>query len=157
MDRQLGMFEKFTEGSLKVLLLAQEEARRLGHKSVDSEHILLGLIGEGKGTASQFLRESGLNLKSCRIVVEEKLGIKDEYSFLEKLIPAIVEIPFSKNAKTLLEKSLQVAISSQHEFVATEHLLLGFLDSPNDAAIDVIEKQGVSAEELRKAFSVKQH
>lgn len=93
------MFESFTEKAIKVIILAQEETRRLGHNTVGSEQILLGLIGEGTGIAARALKSAGLNLKDARVEVEKALGRGTG------LIP--VEIPFTASAKKVIEFSAE--------------------------------------------------
>ena len=95
------MFERFTEKAIKVIMLAQEEARRLGHNFVGTEQILLGLIGEGTGVAAKVLKSLGVNLKDSRIEVEKIIGRGSGF--------VAVEIPFTPRAKRVLELSLEVS------------------------------------------------
>jgi len=95
------MFERFTEKAIKVIMLAQEEARRLGHNFVGTEQILLGLIGEGTGVAAKVLKSMGVNLKDARIEVEKIIGRGSGF--------VAVEIPFTPRAKRVLELSLEEA------------------------------------------------
>ena len=95
------MFERFTEKAIKVIMLAQEEARRLGHNFVGTEQILLGLIGEGTGIAAKVLKSMGINLKDARIEVEKIIGRGSGF--------VAVEIPFTPRAKRVLELSLEEA------------------------------------------------
>lgn len=95
------MFERFTEKAIKVIMLAQEEARRLGHNFVGTEQILLGLIGEGTGIAAKVLKSLGINLKDARIEVEKIIGRGSGF--------VAVEIPFTPRAKRVLELSLEDA------------------------------------------------
>lgn len=95
------MFERFTEKAIKVIMLAQEEARRLGHNFVGTEQILLGLIGEGTGIAAKVLKSMGINLKEARVEVEKIIGRGSGF--------VAVEIPFTPRAKRVLELSLEEA------------------------------------------------
>ena len=95
------MFERFTEKAIKVIMLAQEEARRLGHNFVGTEQILLGLIGEGTGIAAKVLKSMGINLKDARVEVEKIIGRGSGF--------IAVEIPFTPRAKRVLELSLEEA------------------------------------------------
>ena len=95
------MFERFTEKAIKVVMLAQEEARRLGHNFVGTEQILLGLIGESTGIAAKVLKSMGVNLKDARVEVEKIIGRGSGF--------VAVEIPFTPRAKRVLELSLEEA------------------------------------------------
>jgi ATP-dependent Clp protease ATP-binding subunit ClpC len=95
------VFERFTEKAIKVIMLAQEEARRLGHNFVGTEQILLGLIGEGTGIAAKVLKSMGINLKDARVEVEKIIGLGSGF--------VAVEIPFTPRAKRVLELSLEEA------------------------------------------------
>ena len=114
------MFERFTEQSIKVIMLAQEEARRLGHNFVGTEQILLGLIGEGTGIASKVLKENGVNLKDARNEVEKIIGRGSGFT------PA--EIPFTPRVKRMLEISLEEARKLDHNYIC----LLYTSPSPRD-------------------------
>ena len=116
---RLIMFERFTEKAIKVIMLAQEEARRLGHNFVGTEQILLGLIGEGTGVAAKVLKSLGVNLKDSRIEVEKIIGRGSGF--------VAVEIPFTPRAKRVLELSLEEARQLGHNYIGTEHLLLGLI------------------------------
>ena len=105
------MFERFTEKAIKVIMLAQEEARRLGHNFVGTEQILLGLIGEGTGIAAKVLKSMGVNLKDARVEVEKIIGRGSGF--------VAVEIPFTPRAKRVLELSLEEArqLASEMGFI----------------------------------------
>ena len=113
------MFERFTEKAIKVIMLAQEEARRLGHNFVGTEQILLGLIGEGTGIAAKTLKSMGVNLKDARVEVEKIIGRGSGF--------VAVEIPFTPRAKRVLELSWDEARQLGHNYIGTEHLLLGLI------------------------------
>ena len=104
----VAMFERFTEKAIKVIMLAQEEARRLGHNFVGTEQILLGLIGEGTGIAAKVLKSLGINLKDARVEVEKIIGRGSGF--------VAVEIPFTPRAKRTLELSLEEARQLGKEF-----------------------------------------
>ncbi|THG13048.1 hypothetical protein TEA_012136 [Camellia sinensis var. sinensis] len=125
------MFERFTEKAIKVIMLAQEEARRLGHNFVGTEQILLGLIGEGTGIAAKVLKSMGINLKDARVEVEKIIGRGSGF--------VAVEIPFTPRAKRVLELSLEEARQLGHNYIGSEHLLLGLLREGEGVAARVLE------------------
>ncbi|PPS12163.1 hypothetical protein GOBAR_AA08494 [Gossypium barbadense] len=128
------MFERFTEKAIKVIMLAQEEARRLGHNFVGTEQILLGLIGEGTGIAAKVLKSMGINLKDARVEVEKIIGRGSGF--------VAVEIPFTPRAKRVLELSLEEARQLGHNYIGSEHLLLGLLREGEGVAARVIRMVG---------------
>ncbi|KAF5957257.1 hypothetical protein HYC85_004482 [Camellia sinensis] len=132
------MFERFTEKAIKVIMLAQEEARRLGHNFVGTEQILLGLIGEGTGIAAKVLKSMGINLKDARVEVEKIIGRGSGF--------VAVEIPFTPRAKRVLELSLEEARQLGHNYIGSEHLLLGLLREGEGVAARVIRMVGESTE-----------
>ncbi len=136
-----GMFERFTEKAIKVIMLAQEEARRLGHNFVGTEQILLGLIGEGTGVAAKVLKSMGVNLKDARIEVEKIIGRGSGF--------VAVEIPFTPRAKRVLELSLEEARQLGHNYIGTEHLLLGLIREGEGVAARVLENLGVDLTKVR--------
>ena len=135
------MFERFTEKAIKVIMLAQEEARRLGHNFVGTEQILLGLIGEGTGVAAKVLKSMGVNLKDARIEVEKIIGRGSGF--------VAVEIPFTPRAKRVLELSLEEARQLGHNYIGTEHLLLGLIREGEGVAARVLENLGVNLSKVR--------
>jgi ATP-dependent Clp protease ATP-binding subunit ClpC len=135
------MFERFTEKAIKVIMLAQEEARRLGHNFVGTEQILLGLIGEGTGVAAKVLKTMGVNLKDARIEVEKIIGRGSGF--------VAVEIPFTPRAKRVLELSLEEARQLGHNYIGTEHLLLGLIREGEGVAARVLENLGVDLTKVR--------
>ena len=135
------MFENFTEKAIKVIMLAQEEARRLGHNFVGTEQILLGLIGEGTGVAAKVLRSMGVNLKDARIEVEKIIGRGSGF--------VAVEIPFTPNAKRVLERSQEEARQLGHDYISTEHLLLGLIREGEGVAARVLKNLGVDLSKVR--------
>jgi ATP-dependent Clp protease ATP-binding subunit ClpC len=135
------MFERFTEKAIKVIMLAQEEARRLGHNFVGTEQILLGLIGEGSGVGPKILKSMGIKLKEARIEVEKIIGRGSGF--------VAVEIPFTPRAKRCLELSLEEARQLGHNYIGTEHLLLGLIVEGEGVAARVLEEMQVDLSRLR--------
>ncbi|GMH26129.1 hypothetical protein Nepgr_027972 [Nepenthes gracilis] len=135
------MFERFTEKAIKVIMLAQEEARRLGHNFVGTEQILLGLIGEGTGIAAKVLKSMGINLKDARVEVEKIIGRGSGF--------VAVEIPFTPRAKRVLELSLEEARQLGHNYIGSEHLLLGLLREGEGVAARVLENLGADPANIR--------
>nr|YP_010937747.1 Clp protease ATP binding subunit [Palisada intermedia]WKW95617.1 Clp protease ATP binding subunit [Palisada intermedia] len=135
------MFERFTEKAIKVIMLAQEEARRLGHNFVGTEQILLGLIGEGTGIAAQVLKSMNVNLKDARIEVEKIIGRGSGF--------VAVEIPFTPRAKRVLELSLEEARQLGHNYIGTEHLLMGLVREGEGVAARVLENLAVNVSSIR--------
>ena len=135
------MFERFTEKAIKVIMLAQEEARRLGHNFVGTEQILLGLIGEGTGIGPKVLKSMGVNLKDARVEVEKIIGRGSGF--------VAVEIPFTPRAKRVLELSLEEARQLGHNYIGTEHLLLGLIREGEGVAARVLENLGVDLSKVR--------
>lgn len=135
------MFERFTEKAIKVIMLAQEEARRLGHNFVGTEQVLLGLIGEGTGIAAKTLKSMGVNLKDARVEVEKIIGRGSGF--------VAVEIPFTPRAKRILELSWDEARQLGHNYIGTEHLLLGLIREGEGVAARVLENLGVDLNKIR--------
>jgi ATP-dependent Clp protease ATP-binding subunit ClpC len=135
------MFERFTEKAIKVIMLAQEEARRLGHNFVGTEQILLGLIGEGTGIGAKTLKGMGVNLKEARAEVEKIIGRGSGF--------VAVEIPFTPRAKRVLELSWDEARQLGHNYIGTEHLLLGLIREGEGVAARVLENLGIDLNKVR--------
>jgi ATP-dependent Clp protease ATP-binding subunit ClpC len=135
------MFERFTEKAIKVVMLSQEESRRLGHNFVGTEQILLGLIGEGTGVAFKVLRDEGLNLKEARMEIERIIGRGSGF--------VAVEIPFTPRAKRVLENSIEESRDLGHPYIGTEHILLALLDEDDGVAWRLFEEKKIDAEKLR--------
>ena len=135
------MFERFTEKAIKVIMLAQEEARRLGHNFVGTEQILLGLIGEGTGIAAKTLKSLGVTLRDARVEVEKIIGRGSGF--------VAVEIPFTPRAKRVLELSWDEARQLGHNYIGTEHLLLGLIREGEGVAVRVLENVGVELARVR--------
>ncbi len=137
------MFEHFTSEAIKVIMLAQEEARRLGHNFVGTEQILLGLLGEGTGVAAKVLSDLGVTLKDARREVERIIGRGSGY------LPP--EIPFTPKVKSLFEQSFKEARSFGHNYISTEHLLLGLTEAGEGVAAKVLQNLGVDLSQIRTA------
>jgi ATP-dependent Clp protease ATP-binding subunit ClpC len=135
------MFERFTEKGKKVILLAQEESRRLGHNFLGTEQLLLALIGEGTGIAAKTLKSMGVNLKDARVEVEKIIGRGSGY--------VAVEIPFTPRAKRVLELSWDEARQLGHNYIGTEHLLLGLVREGEGVAAKVLTKLDVDLTKVR--------
>ena len=135
------MFERFTEKAIRVIMLAQEEARRLGHNFVGTEQVLLGLIGEGTGIAAKTLKSMGVNIKDARAQVEKIIGRGSGF--------VAVEIPFTPRAKKVLELSWDEARQLGHNYIGTEHLLLGLIREGEGVAAKVLENLGVDLNKCR--------
>jgi ATP-dependent Clp protease ATP-binding subunit ClpC len=136
------MFERFTDKSIKVILLAQEESRRLGQEFVGSEQILVGLIAEDTNVATSVLKELGLTLPSARAEIEKIIGRGSGF--------VGTEIPFSPTAKKGLEQSIQVAYQLKQDFIAPEHLLLGLTQDAAGVAAKVLKNLGIDLAQLQE-------
>ena len=134
------MFERFTEKAIKVIMLAQEEARRLGHNFVGTEQILLGLVGEGTGIAAKVLKQMGINLKDARVEVEKIIGRGSGF--------VAVEIPFTPRAKRVLELAWEEARQLGHNYIGTEHLLLGLIGEGEGVATKVLQNLNVNLNKI---------
>jgi ATP-dependent Clp protease ATP-binding subunit ClpA len=136
------MFERFTDRARRVVVLAQEEARLLDHNYIGTEHLLLGLINEGEGIAAQALEALGVSLERVRSDVEEIIG-------RGQAVPA-GHIPFTPRAKKVLELSLREALQLGHNYIGTEHILLGLVREGEGVAAQVLEKLGADLERVRQ-------
>jgi ATP-dependent Clp protease ATP-binding subunit ClpA len=136
------MFERFTDRARKVVVLAQEEARMLNHKTIGTEHILLGLIHEGEGVAAKALESLGISLEAVRQQVEEIIGLGQEAQS--------GHIPFTPRAKKVLEFTLQEALQLGHNYIGTEHILLGLIREGEGVAAQVLVKLGADLSRVRQ-------
>jgi ATP-dependent Clp protease ATP-binding subunit ClpC len=137
------MFERFTDRARRVVVLAQEEARLLDHNYIGTEHILLGLIHEGEGVAARALEGLGVSLGEVRRHVEDMIGQGGG--------APVGHIPFTPRAKTVLELSLREALQLGHNYIGTEHVLLGLLREGEGAAAQVLLRLGVDLRRVRQA------
>jgi ATP-dependent Clp protease ATP-binding subunit ClpC len=135
------MFERFTDRARRVVVYAQEEARLLNHNYIGTEHILLGLIHEGQGVAARALESLGISLEAVRVQVEEIIG-RGETSPSD-------HIPFTPRAKKVLELSLREAKKLNHDYIGTEHILLGLLREGEGVGPQVLVKLGADLAQVR--------
>lgn len=135
------MFHKFTEGAIKAIMLAQEEARKSGHNYVGTEHLLLGLLAEGKGVATKLL-QANLTLEALR-------------NEADKIVPQGTDdvsgdILFSERSKRALEASWDAARELGHNYIGTAHLLLGLLRENNGIGVHAMRSLGVDLDDLKR-------
>jgi ATP-dependent Clp protease ATP-binding subunit ClpC len=136
------MFERFTDRARRVVVLAQEEARMLNHNYIGTEHILLGLIHEGEGVAAKALESLGISLEAVRQQVEEIIGQGQQ-------APS-GHIPFTPRAKKVLELSLREALQLGHDYIGTEHILLGLIREGEGVAAQVLVRLGADLNRVRQ-------
>ena len=136
------MFERFTDRARRVVVLAQEEARMLNHNYIGTEHILLGLIHEGEGVAAKALESLGISLEGVRSQVEEIIGQGQQ--------APCGHIPFTPRAKKVLELSLREALQLGHNYIGTEHILLGLIREGEGVAAQVLVKLGADLNRVRQ-------
>ena len=136
------MFERFTDRARRVVVLAQEEARMLNHNYIGTEHILLGLIHEGEGVAAKSLESLGISLEAVRSQVEEIIGQGQQ-------APS-GHIPFTPRAKKVLDLSLREALQLGHNYIGTEHILLGLIREGDGVAAQVLVKLGADLNRVRQ-------
>ncbi|GGO89561.1 ATP-dependent Clp protease ATP-binding protein [Wenjunlia tyrosinilytica] len=141
-EERLTMFERFTDRARRVVVLAQEEARMLNHNYIGTEHILLGLIHEGEGVAAKALESLGISLEAVRQQVEEIIGQGQQ-------APS-GHIPFTPRAKKVLELSLREALQLGHNYIGTEHILLGLIREGEGVAAQVLVKLGADLNRVRQ-------
>jgi ATP-dependent Clp protease ATP-binding subunit ClpC len=137
------MFERFTDRARRVVVLAQEEARLLNHNYIGTEHILLGLVREGEGVAAQALTSMSIELDAVRGKVEEIIG--------QGQAAPTGHIPFTPRAKKVLELSLREALQLGHNYIGTEHILLGLLREGEGVAAQVLQTLGAELDRVRQA------
>ena len=136
------MFERFTDRARRVVVLAQDEARGLKHNYIGTEHLLLGLISEGEGVAAKALETMGIKGEAVRASVIEIIGEGEK--------PVEGHIPFTPRAKRVFELSLREALQLGHNYIGTEHLLLGLLKEGEGVAAQVLTKQGADLAQVRQ-------
>src|SRR5688500_14114705 len=136
------MFERFTDRARRVVVLAQEEARMLNHNYIGTEHILLGLIHEGEGVAAKALESLNISLEAVRQQVEEIIG--------QGQAAPTGHIPFTPRAKKVLELSLREALQLGHNYIGTEHILLGLIREGEGGAAQVLQKLGADLNRVRQ-------
>jgi ATP-dependent Clp protease ATP-binding subunit ClpC len=138
------MFERFTSPARQVVVLAQDEARALGHPAIGSEHILLGLLREEEGLASRVLGSLGVELETTRQQVA-RLAPRRGHG-------ATGQIPFTPGATKVLELSLREALALGHNYIGTEHILLGVVREKDGGTASVLREAGLDAETVRSAL-----
>jgi ATP-dependent Clp protease ATP-binding subunit ClpC len=136
------VFERFTERARRVVVLAQEESRMLDHNYIGTEHLLLGLLHEGEGVAVKALESLGLSLEAVRQQVESTIG--------RGQTPPPGHIPFTKRAKLAMELSLREALALGHNYIGTEHILMGVLREGTGVATQVLTTMGADLEKVRE-------
>jgi ATP-dependent Clp protease ATP-binding subunit ClpC len=136
------MFERFTDRARRVVVLAQEEARMLNHNYIGTEHILLGLIHEGEGVAAKALESLNISLEAVRQQVEEIIG--------QGQAAPTGHIPFTPRAKKVLELSLREALQLGHNYIGTEHILLGLIREGEGVAAQVLQMLGADLNRVRQ-------
>jgi ATP-dependent Clp protease ATP-binding subunit ClpA len=136
------MFERFTDRARRVVVLAQEEAVRLKHNHLGTEHLLLGLVHEGQGVAAKALESLGIQLEAVRAQVEEIIGQGQR--------APTGHIPFTPRAKKVLELSLREAQQLGHDYIGTEHILLGLIREGEGVAAQVLAKLGADLSRTRR-------
>jgi len=140
--RRLHLFERFTDRARRVVVLAQEEARFLNHNYIGTEHILLGLLNEGEGIAAKALESLGISLTGVREQVVEIIGQGQQ--------APTGHIPFTPRAKKVLELSLREALQLGHNYIGTEHILLGLIREGEGVAAQVLQKMGAELQKVRQ-------
>lgn len=138
------MFERFTDRARRVVVLAQEEARFLNHPYIGTEHILLGLLNEGEGVGCQALVQHGVYLEETRQKVNEIIG--------EGTTPPQGHIPFTPRAKKILEMALRESLQLGHNYIGSEHILLGMVREGEGIAAQVLAALGLTLESLRETI-----
>ena len=136
------MFESFTEQAIKVIMFAQTEASRLNHDFIGTEQILLGLISERSGIAAKVLQKMGVSLNNTRVEVEKIIIGRGTFV-------GDSEIPFTPRAKKLFELSLEEANKFNHDYIGTEHLLLGLIRQSKSVGATVLQNLGVNLATVR--------
>ena len=136
------MFERFTDRARRVVVLAQEEARMLSHSYIGTEHLLLGLAHEGEGVAARALESLGISLEAVRQQVEEIAGRGN--------VALQGHIPFTPRAKKVLDLSLREALQLGHNYIGTEHILLGMIREGEGVAAQVLIKLGADLDRTRQ-------
>src|SRR5437762_12267146 len=136
------MFERFTDRARRVVVLAQEEARMLNHNYIGTEHLLLGLIHEGEGVAAKALESMNISLEAVRSQVEDIIG--------QGQAAPTGHLPFTPRAKKVLELSLREALKRGHNYIGTEHMLLGLVREGQGVAAQVLHKLGADLDRVRQ-------
>src|SRR5512145_887163 len=137
------MYERFTDRARKVMQLANQEAQRFNHEYIGTEHILLGLIKEGSGVAANVLKNLDVDLRKIRLEVEKLVQSGPDMVTMGKL-------PQTPRAKKVIEYSMEEARNLNHNYVGTEHILLGLLREQEGVAAQVLMNLGLKLEDVRE-------
>ena len=137
------MFDKFTDRARKVMALAREEAKRFNHEYIGTEHILLGLVKEGSGVAANVLQNLDIDLKKIRLEIEKIVQTGPD-------LVSVGQLPFTPRVKKVLEYAIEEARSMGHNYIGTEHQLLGLLREQEGVAAQVLLNLGVKLEDVRE-------
>ncbi len=135
------MFEKFTDRARRVVVLAQEEARLLNHSAIGTEHLLLGIVHEGQGVAAQTLQALDIRLAAVRNAIEREVP--------RGVSPSVGTLSFSPRAKTSLENALRESLQLGHNYIGTEHMLLGLIRTDDSRAARVLSDLGATFDRVR--------
>src|SRR5438067_5230362 len=143
-QRKTKMYERFTDRARKVMQLANQEAQRFNHEYVGTEHILLGLVKEGSGVAANVLKNLDVGLKKIRLEVERivQRGPAESYALMGRL-------PYTPRSKKVIEYAIEEARELKHNYVGTEHLLLGLVREQEGVASQVLTNLGLTADRIR--------
>ena len=136
------MFERYTEAARRTLFFARYEASQLGVRSIETEHILLGLVRDGRGFTGRLFARQRVSLDEVRRDVASRIGVRET-------VPASVEIPFSEETKRVLHFSMDEADRLSHDAIGTEHLLLGLLRVDKSVAESILVNHGIDLERTR--------
>ncbi len=136
------MFERFTDRARKVMVLAEQEAQRSNHKEIDTGHILLGLVKEGNGVGARVLKNLGVELKKLRNAVWKIVESGPDMVTNGKLLPTL-------SAKKAVDYAIEEARALHHDYIGTEHLLLGLLRDADNTAVRALKHLGVLCEQIR--------
>ena len=136
------MFERFTDRARKVMALANQEAQRFNHEFIGTEHILLGLVNEGSGVGATVLKNLDVDIKKLRLAIEKLVHPGPDMVTMGKL-------PQTPRARKVIEYAIEEARALNHNYIGTEHLLLGLLREPNDIAAQVLMNLGLKLEDVR--------
>ena len=139
------MFERYTRPALEALFFARYEVSQFGSSTIEPEHILLGMLGEGKGFGSRILTRSGTTLDELRSDILGRLAWREKF-------PASVEIPFSDSCQRVLLHATEEADQMLHNAIGTEHLLLGLLREAEGVAADVLAARGLTVDAVRETI-----
>jgi len=135
------VFEKFTDRARRVVVLAQEEARLLNHSAIGTEHLLLGIVHEGQGIAAQTLQALHIRLAAVRNAIEREVP--------RGASPGVGTLSFSPRAKTSLENALRESLQLGHNYIGTEHMLLGLIRTGDSRAARVLSDLGATYDRVR--------